>query len=108
MNLNFVGKNIFFILINYNFQENGDSLVEKLQRTLSLRRRVGLRECAHCKLIDSGDVALYQVTCPQCGEIPPSRRNRYPHLSSGYVRPEIYFCIVYNPLNCLTFSLLIT
>ena len=83
---------------NYNFKENGDSLVEKLQRTLSLRRRVGLRECAHCKLIDSGDVALYQVTCPQCGEIPPSRRNRYPHLSSGYVRPEIHFCLVYNLL----------
>ena len=66
-------------------KESGNSLVGKLQRTLSLRRKVGLRECAHCKLIDSGDVALYQVTCPQCGEIPPSRKHRYPNLSTGYV-----------------------
>ena len=40
------------------------------------------RPCPHCKLIDSGDVAMYQVTCPECGEIPPSRKHLYPNMSS--------------------------
>ena len=62
-----------------------NSIVHKLHRKLDFRRNVRLRPCEHCKLIDSGDVALYQVTCPQCGEIPPSRKHRYPNLSSGYV-----------------------
>ena len=63
------------------------SLRDKLQLKLPFHRNGGLRgPCAHCKLIDSGDVALYGVTCPQCGEIPPSRRHRYPQLSNGHVR----------------------
>ena len=40
------------------------------------------RICNHCKLIDSGDVALYQITCPECGEIPPSRKHLYPGMSA--------------------------
>ena len=41
--------------------------------------------CDHCKLIDSGDVAMYQVTCPKCGEIPPGRRHLYPNIASSDV-----------------------
>lgn len=42
-------------------------------------------ECNHCKLIDSGDVALYQITCPECGEVPPSRKHRY----SGLTKTDV-------------------
>ena len=48
--------------------------------------------CPHCRLIDSGDVAMYQVTCPQCGEIPPSRKHLYPNLSTTDVS-SFYKCI---------------
>ena len=66
------------------------SLRDKLQLKLPFHRNGGLGgPCAHCKLIDSGDVALYGVTCPQCGEIPPSRRHRYPQLSNGHVRFDL-------------------
>ena len=41
------------------------------------------RGCAHCKLIDSGDVAMYGVTCPECGEVPPSKKHLYPNLSAN-------------------------
>ena len=41
--------------------------------------------CDHCKLIDSGAVAMYQITCPKCGEIPPGRRHLYPNISSSDV-----------------------
>ena len=41
--------------------------------------------CDHCKLIDNGDVAMYQVTCPKCGEIPPGRRHLYPNITSSDV-----------------------
>ena len=43
------------------------------------------RPCNHCKLIESGDVALYQITCPECGEVPPSRK----HLFSGINRTDV-------------------
>ena len=41
--------------------------------------------CEHCKLIDDGDVAMYRVTCPKCGDIPRSRRHMYPNLSPSGV-----------------------
>ena len=41
------------------------------------------RGCPHCKLIDSGDVAMYGVTCPECGEVPPSKKHLYPNLSAN-------------------------
>ena len=43
------------------------------------------RPCNHCKLRESGDVALYQITCPECGEVPPSRK----HLFSGINRTDV-------------------
>ena len=44
--------------------------------------------CPHCKLIDSGDVACYQLTCPECGEIPPSRNHLYPGHTSTDVQNQ--------------------
>ena len=52
--------------------------------TKGLRRMLG-RRCPQCELIDSGEVAMYQVTCPQCGEIPPSRKHLYPSIKSTEV-----------------------
>ena len=49
------------------------NLGDKLQSAFTFRRNVNLRSCGNCKLIDSGDVAFYGVTCPQCGQIPPSK-----------------------------------
>ena len=46
--------------------------------------------CDHCKLIDNGDVAMYQVTCPKCGEIPPGRRHLYPNITSSDVGAILY------------------
>jgi hypothetical protein len=43
----------------------------------------GLRGCNHCKLIDSGDVAMYGVTCPECGEVPPSKKHLYPNFNAN-------------------------
>ena len=43
----------------------------------------GLRPCNHCKLIDSGDVAMYGVTCPECGEVPPSKKHMYPNFNAN-------------------------
>ena len=37
--------------------------------------------CDHCTLIDKGEVAMYQVTCPKCGEVPPGRRHLYPDIT---------------------------
>ena len=73
------------------------SLGDKLQSTSTFHHYFRRRPCAHCKLIDKGDVALYQVTCPQCGEIPPSRTHLYPNLSSTDVG-LIYKCTT-NPVN---------
>jgi hypothetical protein len=38
------------------------------------------RPCSHCNQIDSGDVAFYQITCPEGGEAPASRNHFYPGL----------------------------
>lgn len=40
------------------------------------------RPCEHCKMIDKGDVAMYQVTCPKCGEIPNSRKHLFPNITT--------------------------
>ena len=86
--LKLICKTNWYLLKKEDFMVKGHtSLRDKLQLKLPFHRNGGLRgPCAHCKLIDSGDVALYGVTCPQCGEIPPSRRHRYPQLSNGHVR----------------------
>ena len=47
----------------------------------SLQSFLMSRPCNHCKLIDSGDVVLYQITCPECGGIPPSRKHLYSTLT---------------------------
>ena len=44
------------------------------------------RPCEHCKMIDKGDVAMYQVTCPKCGEIPNSRKHLFPNITTTDVR----------------------
>ena len=86
--LGMICKTNWYFFKKEDFMVKGHtSLRDKLQLKLPFYRNGGLRgPCAHCKLIDSGDVALYGVTCPQCGEIPPSRRHRYPQLSNGHVR----------------------
>ena len=92
-------KTNWYFLKKEDFMVKGHtSLRDKLQLKLPFHRNGGLGgPCAHCKLIDSGDVALYGVTCPQCGEIPPSRRHRYPQLSNGHVRFDLSnsACILY-------------
>jgi len=37
-------------------------------------------------MIDKGDVAMYQVTCPKCGEIPNSRKHLFPNITTTDVR----------------------
>ena len=73
-----------------NLQDN-----DMISRAAPLKRRSSIqiirknRPCNHCKLIDSGDVALYQITCPECGEVPPSRkRSLYPGMSSTNVQKK--------------------
>ena len=53
------------------------------------------RPCHHCKLIESGDVALYQITCPECGEVPPSRK----HLFSGINRTDVKWILKMHKLK---------
>lgn len=59
--------------------------------------------CNHCKLIDNGDVALYQITCPECGEVPQSRK----HLYSGITNTEVNILLtnkyLKGALNCSIF-----
>ena len=97
--LRMICKTNWYFLKKEDFMVKGHtSLRDKLQLKLPFHRNGGLGgPCAHCKLIDSGDVALYGVTCPQCGEIPPSRRHRYPQLSNGHVRFDLSnsACILY-------------
>ena len=81
-----------FIQVFFFFQDES-SLLEK-DRGLGNMFRQGMpfprnfnllsgRGCPHCKLIDSGDVAMYGVTCPECGEVPPSKKHLYPNLSAN-------------------------
>ena len=70
--------------------------------TKRLQRLLG-RPCPHCQLIDSGDVAMYQVTCPECGEIPPSRRHLYPNISTTdvcthFINAQIIFSDLETPI----------
>ena len=58
----------------------------------------GLRPCNHCKLIDSGDVAMYGVTCPECGEVPPSKKHMYPNFNANV---KCYFHKCNNKLRNL-------
>ena len=51
--------------------------------------------CNHCKLIDKGDVALYQITCPECGEVPQSRK----HLYSGITNAEVNILLIIKRLK---------
>ena len=36
---------------------------------------------------------MYQITCPQCGEIPPGRRHLFPNINSTDVGEAIHKCI---------------
>ena len=71
-----------------NLLEQDTSLGDKLPRiSIPFPRNFGrFRQCAHCRLIDSGDVAMYGVTCPECGEVPPSKKHMYPNISANVSR----------------------
>merc|ERR1712141_26663 len=58
------------------------SLGNMFQSTFQMPRSFRMGPCGNCKLIDSGDVAFYGVTCPECGEVPPSKK----HLHRGIGR----------------------
>ena len=32
--------------------------------------------CLNCRLIEMGEMACYQERCPQCGRIPPDRKDQ--------------------------------
>eukprot|EP00096_Caligus_rogercresseyi_P004758 TRINITY_DN19209_c0_g1_i1.p1 TRINITY_DN19209_c0_g1~~TRINITY_DN19209_c0_g1_i1.p1 ORF type:complete len:165 (-),score=10.59 TRINITY_DN19209_c0_g1_i1:705-1199(-) len=33
--------------------------------------------CLNCRLIEMGEMACYEETCPQCGQVPPSKKLMY-------------------------------
>ena len=79
--------NFSLILIyeDTNKDDAGSSKLSLRYLRSRLQKLVTTRQCNHCKLIDSGDVALYQITCPECGDVPPSRKHLYPGLTSTNV-----------------------
>ena len=74
-------------------QSHRTSLSDRRQSITAFHHYSARGPCEHCKLIDKGDVAMYQITCPQCGEIPPGRRHLYPNISSTDVGEAIDKCI---------------
>ena len=34
--------------------------------------------CLNCRLIEMGEMACYTERCPQCGNVPPCRKESYP------------------------------
>ena len=68
--------------------------------------------CLNCRLIEMGEMACYTERCPQCGNVPPCRKDIYPELPSMDVRGSlinatnkwsfkiIYIYIYMNKITC--------
>ena len=41
--------------------------------------------CLNCRLIEMGEMACYTERCPQCGNVPPCRKELYPDVRNTHI-----------------------
>ena len=75
MYLTEINEESFLFIQKSGLHGQETSLGNMFQSTFQMPRSFRMGPCGNCKLIDSGDVAFYGVTCPECGEVPPSKKH---------------------------------